>query len=223
MTALRQTDLPADQLYETKPETEDRRPALREGDPCRKCATPVQKRQGRWKRTRDYYYEYYLFCPKCQTAEPREYELFTHTTGNLRSLVIVNVVELRHADLCRIDLELQARVLAFDWWIANSDRLFVEGAGNPNLLWAEDQRRLVVIDHNLAFDPSLMGDFWEQHAFRDSRRIWSAAFCQGMAAEFQGALGNLETIWNELPEEWMSDERGLTLNGMQSGDSLSGT
>ncbi len=26
------------------------------------------------------------------------------------------------------DLDLQARVLAFDWWIANSDRVFIEGA-----------------------------------------------------------------------------------------------
>ena len=55
-----------------------------------------------------------------------------------------NVVELRHADLPRIDWNLKARVLAFDWWIANSDRVFIEGAGNPNLLWAEDVQRLVV-------------------------------------------------------------------------------
>jgi sugar lactone lactonase YvrE len=83
----------------------------------------------------------------------------------------VNLVEIRHTDLPRIDLNLRARVLAFDWWIANSDRVFIEGAGNPNLLWSEDQQRLVVIDHNLAFDPSLMADFWTQHAFRDARQV----------------------------------------------------
>src|SRR5258708_5581501 len=48
-----------------------------------------------------------------------------------------NLVELRQADLPRIDLNLKGRVLAFDWWIANADRVFIDGAGNPNLLWAE--------------------------------------------------------------------------------------
>jgi hypothetical protein len=34
-----------------------------------------------------------------------------------------NLVEIRQADLPRIDGQLKARVLAFDWWIANSDRV----------------------------------------------------------------------------------------------------
>jgi ribonuclease HI len=68
ITALHQKDLPADTVFETKSEPEGPRPALREGEPCRKCSTPVQKRQGRWKPSRDYYYEYCLFCPKCQTT-----------------------------------------------------------------------------------------------------------------------------------------------------------
>lgn len=127
-----------------------------------------------------------------------------------------NLVEIRHADLPRVDLNLRARVLAFDWWIANSDRVFIEGAGNPNLLWAEDQQRLVVIDHNLAFDPSLMADFWAQHAFREARQVWSEAFCGGMDAEFRAALGLLQTIWNEMPEEWTEVDCGLTFAGIES-------
>jgi hypothetical protein len=128
----------------------------------------------------------------------------------------VNLVEIRHTDLPRVDLNLRARVLAFDWWIANSDRVFIEGAGNPNLLWAEDQQRLVVIDHNLAFDPSLMADFWTQHAFRDARQVWSAAFCDGIGAEFREALGHLQTIWNEMPEDWTEVECGLTFAAIES-------
>ena len=127
-----------------------------------------------------------------------------------------NLVEIRQTDLPRIDLNLRARVLAFDWWIANSDRVFIEGAGNPNLLWAEDRQRLVVIDHNLAFDTSLMADFWTEHAFRDARQVWSEAFCQGMNAEFRAALGNLQPIWNEMPEEWTEVESGLSLALMES-------
>jgi formamidopyrimidine-DNA glycosylase len=68
MAALHQPNLPADEGYENKPETEGERPKLQEGEPCRKCSTPVIKRKGRWKPSRDYYYEYHLFCPKCQTT-----------------------------------------------------------------------------------------------------------------------------------------------------------
>jgi hypothetical protein len=127
-----------------------------------------------------------------------------------------NLVEIRHSDLPRVDLNLRARVLAFDWWIANSDRVFIEGGGNPNLLWAEDQQRLVVIDHNLAFDPSLMADFWKEHAFRDAWQVWSPAFCEGISAEFRTALGQLHLIWNELPEEWTEVESGLSLALVES-------
>lgn len=40
-----------------------------EGQPCRKCSTPVIKRKPRSKRRsgQKYYYEYYLFCPQCET------------------------------------------------------------------------------------------------------------------------------------------------------------
>jgi hypothetical protein len=67
MTALRQPDLPADEGYQNKPETEGRRPDLQERDPCRKCSTPVIKQK---KPKQDVYYEYYLWCPNpnCKTT-----------------------------------------------------------------------------------------------------------------------------------------------------------
>jgi ribonuclease HI len=66
MEALRKPDLPADKGYENKPETAGVRPEMQEGEPCRKCSTPLVKLQGRRKPNRDWYYEYYLWCPKCQ-------------------------------------------------------------------------------------------------------------------------------------------------------------
>jgi len=66
MAALRQPNLPADQGYENKPELEGVRPDMQEGEPCRKCSTPVIKQKPRSKPVQDYYYEYYLWCPKCQ-------------------------------------------------------------------------------------------------------------------------------------------------------------
>jgi len=68
VAALRQPNLPADEGYENKPETEGERLKLQEGEPCRKCSTPVIKRKGKWKPSRDYYYDYHLFCPNCQTT-----------------------------------------------------------------------------------------------------------------------------------------------------------
>jgi len=39
-----------------------------ESEPCRKCSTPIIKRKGKWKPSRDYYYEYHLWCPDCEIA-----------------------------------------------------------------------------------------------------------------------------------------------------------
>jgi ribonuclease HI len=62
----RPPNLPADEGYEHKPGPDDERPRLTEaGQPCWKCSTSVLKKQAKKKATRDYYYEYYLWCPKC--------------------------------------------------------------------------------------------------------------------------------------------------------------
>ena len=70
MAALRQANLPADEGYENKPESEGRRPGIQEGEPCRKCSTPVIKQTPRKKAKQDFYYEYYLLCPnpKCNAS-----------------------------------------------------------------------------------------------------------------------------------------------------------
>lgn len=72
MAALRQPNLPVDDGYENKPETEGVRPDMQEGEPCSKCSTRVIKRQGKRKLGREFYYEFHLICPKCQTTYPVE-------------------------------------------------------------------------------------------------------------------------------------------------------
>jgi len=67
--ALKRDNLPIDEGYEQRPESE-RAPKTKithEGQPCRNCSTPVIKKAPRHKRKRDqrYYFEYYLYCPKC--------------------------------------------------------------------------------------------------------------------------------------------------------------
>lgn len=126
-----------------------------------------------------------------------------------------NVVEIRPADVPMIELKLRAQVLAFDWWLMNPDRTLTEDAGNPNLLWDEARQQLVVMDHNLAFSPSLMGSFWEDHAFREAERLWTATFCEDMSAKFSKALSELPEIWAELPEDWTEIPTDLTFAAIE--------
>jgi len=83
--ALRQPGLPADEGYENKPDSEGGRPKLtQEGQPCWKCSTPVIKQKPRKKPKRDYYFEYYLSCPKCgATYEVEEAKRFIEQPGSL--------------------------------------------------------------------------------------------------------------------------------------------
>lgn len=70
MNALKQADLPPDEGYENREANgEGKVKVIQEGEPCRKCSTPVVKRKPQKpKKTQAYYYEYYLYCPQCQTT-----------------------------------------------------------------------------------------------------------------------------------------------------------
>lgn len=66
-TAASQPGLPADKGYEAQPAIKVNVDA--EGQPCRKCGTPVVRKKPRKnvKPGQTYYYEYYLYCPNCET------------------------------------------------------------------------------------------------------------------------------------------------------------
>jgi hypothetical protein len=68
MAALRQPNLPVDNGYENKPESDGVRPDMQEGEPCGKCSTPVIKQKSNKRPKGDHYSEYYLWCPKCETT-----------------------------------------------------------------------------------------------------------------------------------------------------------
>ena len=67
--ALKQKDLPSDDGYESREENGSDGKIIKEGQPCRKCSTPVVKRvpKKQLKQTQAYFYEYYFLCPKCHT------------------------------------------------------------------------------------------------------------------------------------------------------------
>lgn len=111
----------------------------------------------------------------------------------------VAALELRHA------AGLQRDVLIFDWWIHNGDRTLTSHSGNPNLLWDTKAHKLVVIDHNLAFEagfdarvfsethvfsgqlPPLIQDLIEPQRFREkcarALEVWEDA-CQNVPPEW---------------------------------------
>lgn len=102
-----------------------------------------------------------------------------------------------------------SRILLFDWWVRNSDRSLTTYGGNPNLLWEMDPGRVVMIDHDNAFDASFNpADFWEFHALRAHINAWNRAARSEMVAWLTAGLEHLERIWTEIPEEWLVDYFG---------------
>lgn len=118
----------------------------------------------------------------------------------------VNAVELTdvHRDL--IPEQLRRDVVAFDWWVRNGDRNLTPTGGNPNLLWnPEGEGALVVIDHNLAFDPAFSdGDFLKLHVFADDIPVMFSDFLvrQAYEARFRVALGGWDEACDNLPTGW---------------------
>ncbi|ALG67333.1 HipA family kinase [Beggiatoa leptomitoformis] len=127
--------------------------------------------------------------------------------GSLRQEYTIEV-EPNH--LHEIPDTLQQAIFAYDWWIQNMDRTLTEQGGNPNLLWRlkaidPSSTRLVVIDHNLAFDKNFCKqDFIELHIFRKQWVILSTdkAIQKHYNRLFLEALKDWDAICNSVPNEW---------------------
>lgn len=127
------------------------------------------------------------------------------------SQVSQHVVELSYSQLQnalfdeRISRQTAKDIFMFDWWTCNEDRTLFDGAGNPNLLWDHQADRLVVIDHNLAFDTDFQSDSALQfHVFADAGRQVFSDFIdqQCYCARFQKALDFFDAALANIPAEW---------------------
>jgi ribonuclease HI len=85
VTAMEQKNLGADAVYETfvgysgketssssetSPSPGPKTKITYEGQPCRKCGTPVIKRIPKRRKPKEgqtYFYEFYFYCPSCKT------------------------------------------------------------------------------------------------------------------------------------------------------------
>lgn len=115
------------------------------------------------------------------------------------SRFVPDPTELSPAIAPEVSADLRAKVLLFDWWVLNGDRI----DGNPNLIWVAHRHSLHVIDHNLAFgSPDEPADFWQHHIFRNDRALWDAGFRAVAMPKMHRILQELPVMWGELPEPW---------------------
>lgn len=108
-----------------------------------------------------------------------------------------------------------SRILLFDWWVRNSDRSLTETGGNPNLVWEMDPGRVVMIDHDNAFDAHFDAvSFWGFHALVAHRNAWALENRQEMTDWLASGAACLEHLLSELPEEWLVDGYGDSRCGL---------
>ena len=82
------------------------------------------------------------------------------------SCCVEGPMELGPGNRPHVPAELAARVLVFDFWVRNDDRRMDETGGNSNLLWEPANRKLWVLDHNLAFESGIKDtELIRRHAF----------------------------------------------------------
>lgn len=101
----------------------------------------------------------------------------------------------------------KALIVAFDWWVQNMDRTLSRHGGNPNMLWRTqgEDGRVVVIDHNLAFDLTFdVTVFVDSHAFGASFKRLVGDFIERERVRqlFTGVLPRAQEACATIPEEW---------------------
>jgi hypothetical protein len=127
------------------------------------------------------------------------------TAPAFASAKVEHVQELTVSHLKDVDASLQRDVLVFDWWVRNQDRTLTAISGNPNLMWNAAANRLVVIDHNLAFDRDFStAGFSEGHVFQE--RIPSVFQDLAERGRYAQRLRAALAVWPDAckntPEEW---------------------
>lgn len=131
------------------------------------------------------------------------------------SEVVSNTDELTYLFVEQVEPALRARILLFDWWVCNGDRTLTEDGGNVNLLWSHRDRRLHVIDQNLAFDDQSKEDMWVHHVFRESISEWTPQFQNEMTKLMTSILKDLPGWWKAMPEGWTEVEAGISLTDIE--------
>lgn len=106
--------------------------------------------------------------------------------------------------------QMQKWLYMFDHWILNSDRTASQlGTGNINLLFDEEQQKILVIDHNLAFDEQAN---FSAHLFAPQNRDWRIDWVdkQTFSDKAIDILKNFDHIYQSIPDDWFSTDENIT-------------
>jgi hypothetical protein len=118
----------------------------------------------------------------------------------------VNAVNMTETIRELVPVAQRHDVVAFDWWVHNADRTLTAKGGNANLLWnPSNDGHLVVIDHNLAFDPAFSAEaFCSLHAFAENIPAMFSDFLlrDAYVARFKAALEGWDEYCATLPASW---------------------
>lgn len=126
------------------------------------------------------------------------------------SLQVDNASDVSWAHVDQIPTDLRRKVLFFDWWIGNGDRCLGPMGGNVNLI-LDHAGDLAVIDHNIAFDPTLdLEEFRRYHVFRNQLSTQTGELLARLdfLPQLDAALADWGRITSLLPEEWVSRDFG---------------
>jgi hypothetical protein len=107
-----------------------------------------------------------------------------------------------------------ALLLLVDLWVQNEDRSLSALGGNPNLLVTKSpaQPRLWAYDFNLAFDQEFnRARFFDVHVSGHSLGKWPQGFRERMEPLLFDSLGTLDSIFDELPLDWLHVDGDETL------------
>lgn len=124
------------------------------------------------------------------------------------SQAVAGAQEITFTQAISLPLELRARVLLFDWWIRNQDRMLNALGGNPNLLTTgSEPPEPWLIDHHNAFDREFdAASFWSTHVFAAARSLWSPAWRRKETKRLSTAAAKLGEMWDSLPAAWLPDD-----------------
>lgn len=118
------------------------------------------------------------------------------------------LLEMAHIE--KITFKQQIQLVAFDWFIQNMDRT----QGNTNLLFQPHTQKMIVIDHNLAFDNEFQtAQFCQLHIFQAAAQKLANDFVyqQHMEQFLQPAITAYYHAKSQIPPEWHYKNEELDL------------
>lgn len=155
------------------------------------------------------------FCLTRAPAEMLELDAGARSSlGNgwcFASRAVSTMGEMPLSTLRELPRAFQQRLFLFDYWIRNEDRTGVDGQGNPNLFYDFARSSPVVIDHNLAFDPTY--DFPTNSPLHVCEAAWRTPsvdliFPDTVKSDMAEALKSMETIEDQIPDAWNEQAPG---------------